>query len=424
MAKDTKKKGGQAAKGGTQTTRGQAPQVQVVTASTPLPLTLSVIGGRPPNQRDLMLDDAGESPARSPSANMPGDGSLPLPALTLSTMGLDERRAGEPTASWGNTQGPLRSSTGSMSSSLLVPCTDSGNQSGISHATDMGARAPRLPTAVALPSSQLTSVVGSRHAPGKVQVKTHSELNSSRGAMEASIASRSTCSVSKPVSSGYDTTSGQSEGTERARKHAGKQKAASLASVGSIDAPLRQAMRNSLASTAQLGAGVDKLPQNSEEFKHRRAAHGRAERYLRDLRTNDDQVIAEELLARELAELDDRRYAEKIALEEGAVVNSNEFLLASQKEVDEHKETALAFKRLERYRLQDIVRQGFTNIPDQYIDWDGKGVLFATAPAPSRGSSIVELSHAHRASGTHEFHTPATCSGIIIRLLEVGTGSI
>ncbi|KAJ6583330.1 hypothetical protein B0H10DRAFT_1962163 [Mycena sp. CBHHK59/15] len=305
MAKDKKKKGRQAAKGGAQTTRGQAPQAQVATASAPLPLTLSVIGVRPPDQWELMIDDAGESPAQSPSGNMPCDGSSPLPTLTLSMTGLSESQAGVLMVAWGNAQGLSSISTGSMSGNPLVPRTDSGSQSGVSHATDNGARAPRTQASV-------IEVLDEEDPRGPCPSQGSSQGGNSQGDVvsTAGLAAQPAVNIHKQQvcsPTGVALPSSQSTSV-----------------VGSVNAP----------------------EKNSEEFTRLRAAHGRTECYLRDLHMNDDCVIAEEMLARDLAKLEDHRYAEKIAREERAPVNSNELLLASQKEADDQEVKAVALEHL------------------------------------------------------------------------------
>ncbi|KAJ6565096.1 hypothetical protein B0H10DRAFT_1965868 [Mycena sp. CBHHK59/15] len=285
MAKDKKKKGRQAAKGGAQTTRGQAPQAQVATASAPLPLTLSVIGVRPPDQWELMIDDAGESPAQSPSGNMPCDGSSPLPTLTLSMTGLSESQAGVLMVAWGNAQGLSSISTGSMS--------------------DNGARAPRTQASV-------MEVLDEEDPRGPCPSQGSSQGGNSQGDVvsTAGLAAQPAVNIHKQQvcsPTGVALPSSQSTSV-----------------VGSVNAP----------------------EKNSEEFTRLRAAHGRTECYLRDLHMNDDCVIAEEMLARDLAKLEDHRYAEKIAREERAPVNSNELLLASQKEADDQEVKAVALEHL------------------------------------------------------------------------------
>ncbi|KAJ7504731.1 hypothetical protein B0H11DRAFT_2347407 [Mycena galericulata] len=209
------------------------------------------------------------------------------------------------------------------------------------------------------------------------------------------------------------------------------------------------------------------MRENSEEYKRRREAHERAERQLREYRVEDDRAVAEQLFSRDVAAMDDYKFAlqlqrdlrdrdtathkiskaraeveeqeaKAIALEEAArrqraATDLRKLALAKQIEKEESLRQKVDATRpnpsapskasekpvkelsktpalnaqpasstgerithhfrdrviLQRYRIQDLMSSGTSNIPDQGIDWNEEGKPIEVATAPSRGSSVV-----------------------------------
>ncbi|KAJ7491649.1 hypothetical protein B0H11DRAFT_2399077 [Mycena galericulata] len=208
------------------------------------------------------------------------------------------------------------------------------------------------------------------------------------------------------------------------------------------------------------------MRENSEEYKRRREAHERAERQLREYRVEDDRAVAEQLFSRDVAAMDDYKFAlqlqrdlrdrdtathkiskaraeveeqeaKAIALEEAArrqraATDLRKLALAKQIEKEESLRQKVDATRpnpsapskasekpvkelsktpalnaqpasstgervthqfrdrviLQRYRIQDLMSSGTSNIPDQGIDWNEEGKPIEVATAPSRGSSV------------------------------------
>ncbi|KAJ7282253.1 hypothetical protein C8J57DRAFT_1499230 [Mycena rebaudengoi] len=118
--------------------------------------------------------------------------------------------------------------------------------------------------------------------------------------------------------------------------------------------------------------------------RHLREMAGKAEKKLRDNRIDEDGEYAVELLARDIEESEDRLFAEALV----AIEAKHREATA---EADRHAVEAVAKLRQKEISLamkNDILTQGYSNIPDQGIEWRDK-VPYEVIPARTRGSSVA-----------------------------------
>ncbi|KAJ7212879.1 hypothetical protein C8J57DRAFT_1256180 [Mycena rebaudengoi] len=128
---------------------------------------------------------------------------------------------------------------------------------------------------------------------------------------------------------------------------------------------------------------------HDEAARQRRELAASNERKLCDKRVEDDAEYATEIMARDLVETEDRRYAEVLEAIELKLRGSNS-------EVERNAAEALAqIRRTDGVEAltgqatgSDMVNQGYSNIPDQGIEWRDK-VPYEVSPARTRGSSLA-----------------------------------
>ncbi|KAJ7277407.1 hypothetical protein C8J57DRAFT_1223155 [Mycena rebaudengoi] len=223
--------------------------------------------------------------------------------------------------------------------------------------------------------------------------------------------------------------------SERERHVNGKKKASQYSSNDEEERLLREAMQRSLRDA---GVGDEntiptdwdaKVRQQAQDAlerdramrgqgamaRHLREMAGQAEKNLRDKRIDEDGEYAVEMLARDIEESEDRLFAEALVAIESkhreATAEADRYAVEAVANLRK-KEISAAMKnlspdksdgygagertthnfhdrvKLQRYRLQDIVSQGYSNIPDQGIEWRDK-VPYEVSSARTRGSSLA-----------------------------------